>query len=48
VIFSSPTWVKNYENCVSTSLMEGVYGSLEPLGGIQNTIKLFCGIEGKV
>ena len=48
VIFSSPIWVENYGNCVSTSLFEGVFRPLELLGGIQNMAKLFCCIERKV
>ena len=45
---SSPIWIENYENCVSTSSMEGDCVLLEVLGCIQNTMEEFGGIEGKI
>jgi len=41
----SPIWVENY---VSTSSKEGDCVPLEVLGGMQNTVEEFGGIEGKV
>lgn len=39
-------FVAQFGNCIST--LKGVYGPLELLEGIQNMVKLFCGIEEKV
>lgn len=47
VIFPNPIWIKDYENYVSTSLVEWDYVSLEVLNGIQNTLEVFGEIEEK-